>query len=1425
MEYMRNRIQSSILLFYWLIYLIVGGIKIWSLFNRGELHDLKNSVYMVSYFLAIVIFALENQQKPKKQGIKLNDDDDDIYNVEENANIFSRLVFYWMTPLIQKGYKKPLTEKDMWQLRSDDQPRLLSEEFQKHWEKELQCERPSLSRALGKICGRDFIIAAIFKFIKDILQYTQPILMKSLILWAASYLTDQPFPAYQGIMLAVGMLISSVVQIISLMIYFHLCIGTGIKVNIILVTAIYRKSLVLSNDNRQAYTVGEIVNRMAVDSARLSAIFEHLHNLWSCPIQVLLALFFLWQSMGPSIWAGVGVLILAIPVNIQISRVMRRQQKIQMKNKDDRIKLMNEVLNGIKVIKLYAWEKPFIEKIEFIRNNLELKTLKKIGKLSAYQNFAWWSVPFFVTIATFSVYIATSAQPLTNDIIFVAMSLFSMLQFPLTMFPEIFSNVIEAHVSLVRIEDYLKSKELDSNAIEREDYRNISDWTLNTPLVDIQQGTFKWNTKSELPSLESIDIQVKKGELVSVVGRVGSGKSTLISALLGDITKVDGTVHLRGSVAYCSQQPYIINATVRENILFGYEYDAVFYDKVIMACCLEEDLQVLSFGDQTEIGERGINLSGGQKARISLARALYARADIYLLDDPLSAVDAHVGKRLFDNVIGPNGLLKTKARLLVTHVIGYLPLVDKIVMLHDGRVILNGTYDQLISSETELYYIMTNNGQDGTNNNNINQHESNSTHGDTSDDDIIDDVKQILRRKRRSSNASVLSAISSLLQPCHNEEEWGSLHQSNNGKKAVQKHRKSEDDESVIGNLISVEKSAKGEVDLQVYKKYFESLSWVGVIAALSFQMISQGCQVGSNVWLKKWASINEQNGGASQHQWSYLLIYAAIAWSSTIFTVLQSVILRVYCTIRSAKLLHFGMLNTILHCSSQFFDTTPLGRIINRFSRDQQVVDEVLPRFLAGFVRVFPTLVATILVIGFSYPLFIIIIIPLSLLYHRIQKYYLASSRELKRLSSTTRGPIYSHFQETIAGVSTIRAYDQQQRFIYQNEVKLTLNQRANYTSTSCNRWLTLRLELLGSLVIFSAAILSVFNVLYKSYEANQYNDDGLLFVATVIKGTSNGIDPGLVGLTLTYALGISTILTRVIQSYCQIDTDIISVERIKEYSELPTEKYNGTIIPPKTWPQHGKIVFKNFSTRYRQGLPLCINDISFTINPCEKVGIVGRTGSGKSSLVSSLFRIIEATDGAIYIDDLPIAELGLFDLRSRLSIIPQDPVLLIGTIRSNLDHFGIHDDSTLWSALNHAHLHDAIKKMDGQLDAEVLEGGQNISQGERQLICLARSLLRKSKIIVLDEATSSVDFDTDRRIQNTIRSEFSDSTILTIAHRINTIADYDRVIVLDQGKIKEFDTPYNLLTKDDGHFKSMCEKSGEYSKILAIATSKHFE
>lgn len=931
--------------------------------------------------------------------------------------------------------------------------------------------------------------------------------------------------------------------------------------------------------------------------------------------------------------------------------------------------------------------------------------LRKIGLLSALQSFTWTSIPFFVSILTFAVYVSTSSTPLTSQIAFVAISLFSLLQFPMAIFPNVITSMIEATVSLYRIQDYLSSEEIDFSAIERHDFRKLENWNSSIPLVEINQASFKWDKSSSHLDLSNVNLSAHKGTLTAIVGRVGSGKSTLISAILGDNFKISGKLILRGNLAYVPQQPWIMNATVRDNITFGLKWDPIFYEQVLESCCLKLDLKMLSDSDLTEIGERGINLSGGQKARISLARALYARADIYLLDDPLSAVDAHVGRQLFDRVIGPKGLLKNKARLLVTHAISYLDKVDHIVMMRHGKIELQGTYSDLMSNKvSELYKLVTDYG------NQLSTSEQGTSEQDTlssKDKNValepIDDNhpvsighseeetsmnQDMLLYRPRSRRLSIGSFISEVAS------KRASI-SSSVFKKRRGRRRDPNEMGGTAGNLMTVEESAQGKVDFHVYKEYFKACSVIGIIGVVAFQCFSQGSQVGANLWLKHWSGKNLVDG-ANNNVWVYLAIYALIGWSGTASAFLQTMTMWVYCGIRSARFLHSSMLESVIKSPMSFFDTTPLGRIINRFSKDEHTIDEILPRTFNMYIRVLAQVIATVLIITCSTPFFLLLVIPLFFIYMGVQRYYLATSRELKRLDSVGKSPIYSHFQETIQGVSTIRAYDQQNAFIFQNQDKLDFNQRAYFPSISCNRWLAVRLEFLGSIIIFGSCIFAVLGVLY---------------------GPKSYIDPGLVGLSVSYALSVTQALSWVIRSYCDIETNIVSVERVKQYIELPREKYEASRSVDPMWPAVGKIEFRGYSTRYRIGLDLCLKNLAFTVNPREKIGIVGRTGAGKSSLSLALFRIIEAAKGGIIIDGVDISTLRLFDLRSRLTIIPQDPVLFAGNVRDNLDPFGDHTDMEIWQALENAHLKDYIAGMVNQLFGTVLEGGENFSVGQRQV------------------------------------------------------------------------------------------------------------
>ncbi|KAJ1919724.1 hypothetical protein IWQ60_007176 [Tieghemiomyces parasiticus] len=1425
LEHTRSRIASGTLLLFQLALLMYSAVRLrtWHLIKMPQGYAALFNAAVISFVALAASFVAELYPKPRSDYL-LPTEDMDHNSPEEEANIFSRISFSWMSPMLSLGYQRVLTQDDMVDLPRDTQTATVSDNFQDRWQRELARDRPSLARACVLTFGAPFALAAFFKAGQDLLAFAQPQLLRRLLNFVQDYYSDAPQPVANGYFIALTMFATALLQTALLHQYFQICTMVGLRVRAGLVTAIYQKSLRLSNAARQKFTVGEIVNHMSVDAQRLSDMTTYLHMAWSGLFQIALCLYYLYQALGWSAFAGVGVMVVAIPWNGYIATSMRSLQKKQMANKDTRIKLMDELLNGMKVIKLYAWEGAFLDRVREVRNNRELATLKDFGRLFALNSFTMTITPFLVSLATFSVYAVFdnhSRGPLTADLIFVSLTLLNLLRFPLMMLPMIMATLVEAGVAVGRIFGFLTSEELDTNAVERTDYVHRTQLYRSgdgaaeptgehLPLVEVTDGTFTWLDNDDTPTLRDINLKAHAGELVSVVGRVGSGKSSLISALLGDMRRIAGKVTVRGHVAYVSQQPWIMNATLRENILFGHRYDPTFYQKTIEVCALQQDIDMLSAGDLTEIGEKGINLSGGQKARVSLARAVYARADVYLLDDPLSAVDAHVGRHIFEHALGPHGLLRTRARILVTHAVQFLSKADRIIMLREGQVDEQGSFRELMRQKTALYRLireftveedpsaggvgisgsvtdLTATPEESGSSRvpsprlspTIDPFGKSPSHSIYRDDTPVatDDVEAV-EQAGECEEASKLTKCAPPPRPVMRRASLASVGEINRRKLQTTQN----------ADLMTTETSARGQVSWDVYLAYLRSCSPQAVFLYLSMLVASKVLAVCGNLWLKHWSNVNEQTPADEVDNGLYLGVYGMIGLFSAACSLAMSLVVWLLCAIRAARTTHESMLKHIVRAPMSFFDTTPLGRILNRFSKDQYTIDETLPRSFTGYLAVLTSLVMVVAVIATSTPIFMTMFVPLSVVYLWIQRYYLATSRELKRLDSTTRSPIYAHFQESLGGVSTIRAYEQTGRFVAENEFRLELNQRAYYPYLALNRWLAVRLELMGAIIILGASLFSVITLVYLG-----------------------GIDVGLVGLSMTYSLDITQTLNWCIRQSVEVETNIVSMERINEYSELASEAPE--IIedhrPEPTWPQRGEVIFDRYATRYRPGLDLVLRGISFTVKPREKVGIVGRTGAGKSSLTLALFRLIEAAEGRIVIDGEDISQLGLFDLRSRLSIIPQDPVLFTGTLRENLDPFGTYtDDAELWRVLENAHLKDYVTSLEDGLEYRVHQGGENFSVGQRQLICLARALLRRASVLVLDEATAAIDVETDKIIQETIRREFSHCTILTIAHRINTVLDNDRIIVMEAGKIVEFDTPANLLADKQSVFSSLASE-----------------
>lgn len=1395
LEHWRSRQPNGVVLFYWLLLLIAFGVKLRSLISQKAYDNRVAyfSMFCVSFGLATLEFALE-YLIPKKQSDYDALGDEDECPIEY-ADVFSILTFSWMTPMMKYGYKEYLTQDDLWNLRKRDTTKAVGSVLEEAWAMELETKNPSLWMAMFRGFTGPYLRGSVIKTLSDALSFTQPQLLRLLISFVESYRGDNPNPqpVIRGAAIALAMFAVSVSQTVCLHQYFQRALETGMRVKTALTAMIYSKSMKLSNEGRAAKSTGDIVNYMAVDTQRLQDLTQFGQMLWSAPFQILLCMASLYQLLGWSMLAGVGAMILMIPINGVIARIMKTLQKTQMKNKDSRTRLMTEILNNMKSIKLFAWSQAFMNKLNYIRNDQELKTLRKIGAAQALANFTWSTTPFLVSCSTFGLFVLTSDKPLSTEIVFPALTLFNMLTFPLAVLPMVITSIIEATVAVGRLTSFFTAEELQPDAVIIRDAA-IHNGDVSLRILD---ATFTWNRNESRNCLENINFEAHKGDLSCVVGRVGSGKSSLLQAILGDIWKINGEITVHGNIAYVAQQPWIMNASVKENIVFGHRWDPQFYERTVHACALTEDFKTLPDGDQTEVGERGISLSGGQKARLALARAVYARADVYLLDDCLSAVDQHVGRHLIDNVFGSRGLLAGKTRVLATNSIPILVEADFVTLIRDGKVIEKGTYEQLIAMKGEVANLIktANNEEEETPSSSEDDSKDLTTSSSEESSTIVGAGVPEGDADEIQEGLGQLAPIKPAIRSSGRKASEVTLRRASTVSFKGSRGKVRDEEGDGVKSKQSKEFSEQGKVKWDVYGEYAKTSNLVAVGIYLFVLIGAQTAQIGGSYWLKIWSETNQKYGGNPAYG-KYLGVYFAIGVGSAAMVVVQTLILWIFCSIEASRKLHERMAFAIFRSPMSFFETTPAGRILNRFSSDIYRVDEVLARtFNMLFVNTARALY-TLVLIAIPTPAFIALIVPLGAVYIYIQRYYLRTSRELKRLDSVSKSPIYAHFQESLGGITTIRAYRQQQRFALENEWRVDANLRAYFPSISANRWLAVRLELIGSFIILAAASFAIISV-----------------------ATGSRLSAGMVGLAMSYALQITQSLNWIVRQTVEVETNIVSVERVLEYARLPREapEVISKNRPKISWPAHGAVEFNDYSTRYRPGLDLVLKNINLSIKAHEKIGVVGRTGAGKSSLTLALFRIIEPVTGNISIDDLNTSTVGLLDIRRRLAIIPQDAALFEGTIRDNLDPGHVHDDTELWGVLEHARLKEHVSSMPGNLEAQVYEGGSNLSQGQRQLVSLARALLTPTNILVLDEATAAVDVETDALLQATLRSNmFRDRTIITIAHRINTILDSDRIIVLDHGSVAEFDRP-SVLVRHKGLFYELVKEAGLLDSVGA--------
>ncbi|KAG9127510.1 hypothetical protein FRC07_012919 [Ceratobasidium sp. 392] len=1354
---------------------------------------------------------------------------------EAQAPWLSRLTFWWLNPLMSQGYSRPLQATDMYQLGEGKAAHVYStqlqesftrrreavEAFQKRvengearppiwsralwtvmgsrkakeeeWRRAAAKIQPSLARALNDTVFRWFWIGGLYKGLADAGTICSPLVVKAIINFASrSYNArrlGEPAPSIgEGLGLAFGLLALQWVIMLLNVHSFHRSFTTGVLLRTALITSVFSRALSMTSRARTmgGMTVGKFVGLISTDVSRIDYCSGYFHMAWTAPLQMAICLILLCINLGWSALPGFAFFVIMSPLQGKVTKRLFLLRKRSMVWTDKRIKALQEILGGMRIIKLFAWELPFMERIGEYRRT-EMSYLRSRLTLRSFNNAFAFSLPTLATVLSFVIYSA-SGHPLEPGIIFSSLSLFVLLRTPMTFLPVALNAITDASNAIQRLQPIfmaetrpeslpidatlpvaIRAKEVSltwdlppaapavqskapTPAAEKSFIGRLKDrfggvkaaaTTAPVPMVKTQSPSAKTAFK-----VDSLNLEIPRGQLCAIVGPVGSGKSSLLQGLIGEMRKTSGEIAFGGT-----------SISIRDNIIFGQPYDERKYQDIVERVCLQPDFDMLPHGDLTEVGEKGISLSGGQKQRINIARALYFGSDITLFDDSFSALDAHVGQSVFDNVLRAGGALDGRTRVLVTHKLNFLPHVDYIITLAGGKVIEKGTYVELMAADGYFSKFIT---EFGT-------------------------------RSPEEEDAPKAKAAPAVDQPKAKVGAQGKA------------------------GMMQNEERATGSVNWKVYRAYFVAAN-IGVVFPLLLLaiLLFQGASILSPYWYVPYKA-------AKPLRYARLTIPRLVFWQEKRFPIPQGVYMAIYAilgfaqafglfcmggvfaifTFYASQTLHRDALNRILHAPISFFDTTPLGRIMNRFSKDIDTIDNVIGDACRMFIGTLVQIIGAIVLISVVQPWFLLAVAIVLLAYYWIAMYYRATAREVKRIDAVLRSSLYAHFGEAIGGISTIHAYQVSSQFKRENENRMDLENRAYWLTTVNQRWLALRLDFLGSLLLLAVSILCV--------------------------GARFTISPAQTGVIVSYMLTIQTAFGWAVRQSAEVENNMNGVERIIYYAreieqEAPHELPPSETKLPNPWPYAGAIGIHNASVRYRPELPPVLNNLSMIIGAGEHVGIVGRTGAGKSTVTQALFRMMELSSGTIKIDGIDTAQLGLRTLRSALTIIPQDPLLFSGTLRYNLDPFSIYEDARLWDALKRAYLTDSLESNTSidktsdrtlhsrrfTLDMHIQDEGSNLSVGERSLVSLARALVRDTRIILMDEATASVDYETDRNIQATIQSEFKSKTLLCIAHRLQTIIGYDRICVIDAGKVVEFNTPARLYQQEGSIFRGMCNRSG---------------
>ncbi|XP_053403768.1 ATP-binding cassette sub-family C member 5-like [Mercenaria mercenaria] len=1333
----------------------------------------------------------------------------------ERAGCLSLMTFSWQTSMMWKIYRKGVdTIKDM-VIGDDDKANPNTERLERLWKEEVAKRGPkkaSFFRAVFRFAATREILTIISLLISFAFSFSTPAFVLHRLL---SYLNSGDVDLWVGIALVVAISCTELGRSLFFGLSWQINYKAGIRAKAGAQGLLFRKILKLRS--LEDKTVGEIVNLLANDSQRIFDAVVIGLLLLPCPVILLMGLIYMLVLIGPWSLVAIGTFGAMYPVMYLVSKLTTYYRQRCIVITDKRVRMMNELLTCIKLIKMYAWEKSFAKTISGIRAE-ERAILEKGAYVQSISTAAAPLVPVMAAVFTFLGYILTGNE-LTAVEAFTIIAVLNSMRFTVGVVPFAVKALADAAVSFKRYKSILLMDEIKPHPwqVFNEKYALVLNHT-----------TFRWEKESladkkekeknkdkgkgsktkasngligheelqtlkdsdhtngdvafvDTPTLQDLTFVAEKGKLIGICGSVGSGKSSLLSAVLGRMLHISGKVAVQGSLAYVTQQAWVMNTTVRENILFGEPYDPDRYAAVVESCALLQDFSDFVDGDQIEIGERGINLSGGQKQRISLARAVYSNKDIYLLDDPLSAVDIHIGSHIFSECILKQ--LKGKTVLFVTHQLQYLSNCDQVIFMRDGMITDTGTHSELMKDDTEYSSL-------------IKMFYTQEKEKEVSLDSLGGGSKSLHKQFSVDRPAYFRQRTISSCSQGSQEAKKDLLRQ-----KSVMSNKTVNADEEQKpkgGKLIVAEEKKEGKVGWPVYRTYIKAAG--GYIASafviLTF-ILAIGSQSFASWWLSYWLNQGSGNTTVTVGNETFIsdnisdhpnLRFYTTVYGSSVVVMIVLTVLRAFvfmkATLRASSTMHNDIFRKMMASPMQFFDTTPVGRIVNRFSSDLDEIDVRLPSLSEMFLQNTLMILFALGMIAYVSPWFLIALVPMVLCFLALNIIFTSGVRELMRMNAITKSPLISHVTATVQGISTVHAYGKSDQFIEKFNKLLDKNSLYFYLFVCSNRWLSFRLDLMSSLVV------------------------GITGLCIVL--TYDSLNPALAGLAYTFAIQMTGLFQFTIQLAIESESKFVAVQRLQHYSE-DVETEAPAIIkdkrPPADWPKSGEIKFEKYKMKYRDNLPLALKEVGFTVRPKEKIGIVGRSGSGKSSLGVALFRLVEPASGTIYIDSVDITKIGLEDLRSRLAIIPQDPVLFVGTVRYNLDPFSRHKDSELWEALEKCHVKETISSLELKLDHMVVENGENFSVGERQLLCMARALLRNSKILMLDEATAAIDTETDSLVQKTIKEAFADCTMLIIAHRLNTVLGCDRILVMEEGKVVEYGRPKDLMASDKSKFKAMLE------------------